>query len=152
MLYRLIYASRAVDGPAKALSGQVRQIVDVAQSRNAALGVTGVLCVNGRTFVQVLEGGREAVNRVYTAIARDERHEDVTLIAYDRIDERRFAHWSMFQLDLSRVNPSMLLRFLPTAAFDPMALAPDRLITLVTELAASVAVVGRGEPVRSKAA
>jgi hypothetical protein len=151
MLHRLIYASRAIEGPAKSLSSQVRRIVDVAQTRNAELGVTGVLCVNGRTFVQILEGGRDAVNRVYTSIARDERHEGVTLLAYECIDERRFAHWSMFELDLSRLNPSVLLRYLPTTTFDPMALAPQRLLSLVVDLAASVAVVARDEPARGRA-
>jgi Sensors of blue-light using FAD len=144
MLYRLIYASLAVaDTSSSRKAVQVRGIVDEAQVRNADLGVTGVLCVNDQTFVQVLEGGRDAVNQVYASIVRDERHEGVTLLAYERIDERRFAHWSMVELDLSRVNPAVLLRYLPSTHFDPMAIAPAQLLTLVGELAASVAVVGR---------
>jgi hypothetical protein len=142
MLHRLIYTSRAA-GPAKAIADQVRRIVGAAQSRNLELGVTGVLCVHERNFVQVLEGGREAVNQVYTSITRDDRHDEVTLLAYERIDERRFAHWSMVELDLSRVNPAVLLRYLPTARLDPMAIAPDKLLALIGDLSASVAVVGR---------
>ncbi len=152
MLYRLIYASRALAGPAKALSEQVRRIVSSAQDRNAELGVTGVLCINDHSFVQVLEGSRAAVNRVYAAIARDERHDDVTLLSYEHITERRFAHWSMVELDLKLVNPAVLLRYLPTASFDPMALAPDQLLILIGELSASVAVVGRDAPQRSASA
>ncbi len=144
MLYRLIYASHAVaDSSSNRKTLQVRRIVDEAQARNAELGVTGVLCVNDQTFVQVLEGGRDAVNQVYASIVRDERHDGVTLLSYEHIDERRFAHWSMVELDLSRVNPAVPLRYLPTTTFDPTAVAPAQLLALIGELAASVAVVGR---------
>ena len=144
MLYRLIYSSRAVaDTSSSRKAVEVRRIVDEAQVRNAELGVTGVLCVNDQTFVQVLEGGRDAVNQVYASIVRDERHDGVTLLSYERIDERRFAHWSMVELDLSRVNPAVLLRYLPSTHFDPLGVAPAQLLTLIGELASSVAVVGR---------
>ncbi len=142
MLVRLIYASRAAATP-KNLNEQVRHIIDSAQARNADLGVTGVLCMHERNFVQVLEGDRAAVNRVYTSITRDQRHEEITLLSYGPIDERRFAHWSMVELDLSRVNPAVLLRFMPTPHFDPLAVGPEQLLTLIADLSASVAVVGR---------
>ena len=140
MLYRLIYASHAVASP-KNLGPQLHGIIETAQSRNAALGVTGVLCVHDRHFVQVLEGDRAAVNRVYNAIARDKRHEEITLLSYAPIDERRFAHWSMVELDLNLVNPAVLLRFMPTPRFDPLAVGPEQLLRLITELSASVAAV-----------
>ena len=58
MLVRLLYASR----PAAPLPTAVVDVI-LAQSRahNARLGITGILCYNRETFLQVLEGGRDEV-------------------------------------------------------------------------------------------
>ena len=46
------------------------------------MGITGVLCHGGDVFMQVLEGGRDAVNALYNKIVRDARHHDVALLHY----------------------------------------------------------------------
>jgi hypothetical protein len=144
MLYRLMYASRAIQ-PSKsgAMSALMKDIVAKAQPRNTAQGVTGVLCIAGECFVQVLEGGRQAVNDTYTSIARDDRHTDITLLAYEPIAERRFAHWSMAELDLERINPTVVLKVAPSTALDPYRIEPQQLLGLLQDLLASVAVVNR---------
>src|SRR6476620_3348194 len=70
-LHRLLYASKAhVDPSGKSL----RDIVDTATSRNAALGVTGVLCFSGDHFLQLLEGPVIALEKLMTSIRGDDRH------------------------------------------------------------------------------
>jgi hypothetical protein len=70
-LHRLLYASKAhVDPCGKSL----RDIVDTATSRNAALGVTGVLCFSGDHFLQLLEGPVSALEELMTSIRGDDRH------------------------------------------------------------------------------
>ena len=66
-----------------------------SKANNPALGITGVLCFSEGIFLQVLEGGRSAVNRLYNRIAADPRHSEVELLCYEEIGERRFAGWSM---------------------------------------------------------
>src|SRR5688572_7201477 len=106
MLVRLIYASRAANSVnAEALGA----IIKASRTRNAAAGVTGVLVFSDGVFLQLLEGGRNAVSALYNRIARDPRHHDVVLLAYDEVDERRFSGWSMWQANLSRLNPGILL-------------------------------------------
>ncbi|MCK7492603.1 MAG: BLUF domain-containing protein [Comamonadaceae bacterium] len=56
-------------------------------------------------FLQVLEGGRSAVNRLYNRIAADPRHAEVELLSYEEIGERRFAGWSMGQVNMSAAEP-----------------------------------------------
>ena len=90
MLVRLLYASRA----AAALTPEtIEAILATSRKRNPPEGITGLLCSSGDNFMQVLEGGREAVNHLYARICQDARHRDVILLHYEEITERRFAAW-----------------------------------------------------------
>ena len=107
MLVRLLYASRAaVQLDAEELGTILRQ----ARQHNPAQGITGALCFSDGTFLQLIEGGRGAVNALFQRISRDPRHTDVLLLHYEEISERRFANWTMGQVQLSRVNPALLLK------------------------------------------
>src|SRR5262245_26056625 len=101
MLVRLMYASRA----AMAIDQEeLLAILRHAKSANQKVGITGALCFADGIFIQALEGGRDAVNHVFLQIATDSRHKDVILLGYEEIAERRFASWSMGQVNLSRLN------------------------------------------------
>lgn len=140
MLVRLMYVSRAKDGFD---AETVQAIVRKSKAHNAELGVTGILCCTETgLFVQVLEGGRTAVNRLYNDIVKDGRHEDVQLLAYEETTERRFTGWSMGQVNLARLNPSMLLKYSETAALDPYNMSGKVVLALFEELACTAAVVG----------
>jgi len=92
MLVRTLYVSRAV-GPQ---TGTVTaQILATAETQNAAHGVSGVLCQGQGLYLQVLEGERAQVNRLYANILRDPRHHDVQMLSFGEIDKRRYADWSM---------------------------------------------------------
>jgi Sensors of blue-light using FAD len=139
MLVRLLYASRAaqsVDDDALAT------ILKQCRANNPALGVTGVLCSSGGLFMQVLEGGRSVVNHIYNGIVADPRHTDVVLLSYEEISERRFAGWSMGQVNLARLNPALLLKYSETEALDPYALSGRVSMALFEELVATASVCG----------
>jgi len=88
MLVRLMYASR----PAPALDAEeLAAILRGSRENNPQHGITGVLCVGDGVFVQVLEGSRSAVNRLYQLIAADARHKQLELLSYEEIRERRYA-------------------------------------------------------------
>jgi Sensors of blue-light using FAD len=141
MLVRLLYASRAASTvDTDALSVIFKQ----SKANNPKLGVTGVLCFAGGVFMQVLEGGRGAVNQLYHRIARDERHSDVVLLSYEEIGERSFACWSMGQVSLSRLNPALLMKYSETATLDPYSVSGAVSMALFKELAATAAVMGQG--------
>jgi hypothetical protein len=117
-------------------------ILRQSKANNPSTGVTGVLCFSGGIFLQVLEGGRSAVNKLYNRIGADPRHTDVELLLYEEIGERRFASWSMGQVNMSRLNPSLLLKYSATAALDPFAVSGKVSLALFEELVATASVIG----------
>lgn len=140
MLVRLMYVSRAVPAVDQE---ELLAILRKSKANNPALGVTGVLCFSEGTFLQVLEGGRSAVNRLYNRIAGDARHTQVELLSYEEIGERRFAGWSMGQVNMARLNPALLLKYSETATLDPYAVSGKVSLALFEELVATAAIVGQ---------
>jgi Sensors of blue-light using FAD len=141
MLVRLLYASRAVEPIATdALMAILRQ----SKANNSRQGITGVLCCSNDMFLQVLEGGRSAVNRLYNRITADARHKDVELLNYAEIHERRFAGWSMGQVNLTRLNPGLLLKYSASATLDPFSVSGDVSMKLLDELVATASILGQG--------
>ena len=118
-------------------------ILAQSRARNPDLGITGILCQSGDIFMQVLEGGRGPVNQLYNHIVRDDRHKDVVVLHYEEIAERRFASWTMGQVNLAKVNPSMLLKYSETMALDPYAISGRASLALLEELIATAQIIGR---------
>jgi hypothetical protein len=140
MLVRLLYASRAAEPVPE---GMIETILQQARRNNPELGITGVLCHGGDLFLQALEGGRDAVNALYGRIVCDKRHRRVTLLAYDEILERRFAGWTMGQVNLTKVNSSTLLKYSERALIDPYMLPGRVSCALTNELMATASIIGR---------
>jgi len=140
MLVRLMYASRAI--PALDQE-ELHAIVKKSKANNPAAGVTGVLCFSEGIFLQVLEGGRAAVNQLYNRITADPRHTQVELLRYEEIGERRFAGWSMGQVNMARLNPALLLKYSERATLDPFAVSGQVSMALFEELVATASIVGQ---------
>lgn len=66
-----------------------------ANRRNRELDITGCLWFGVGRFFQVLEGPREAVERLYASIVADSRHQDVQLLSFRPIEQRIFARWGL---------------------------------------------------------
>lgn len=141
MLVRLLYASR----PAAPLTTAVVDSI-LAQSRahNPKLGITGVLCYSHDLFLQVLEGGRDEVCELYNTIVRDDRHDHVRILSYEEISERRFGNWTMGHVDVTTVNPSLLLKYAELPVLNPFNCSGKASLALLDELLATAAVIGRG--------
>jgi hypothetical protein len=140
MLVRLMYASRAVPAIDQE---ELVAILRKSKSNNPGLGVTGVLCFSEGIFLQVLEGGRSGVNKLYNKIASDSRHTDVELLCYEEIGERKFAGWSMGQVNMSRMNPALLLKYSERPTLDPFAVSGHVSMALFQELMATASIVGQ---------
>ena len=140
MLVRLMYASRAVGAVDHE---ELVAILRKSKTHNPQVGVTGVLCFSGGIFLQVLEGGRSAVNQLYNRIAADPRHTQVELLGYEEIGERRFAGWAMGQVDMARLNPALLLKYSECAKLDPYAVSGKVSMALFDELVATAAIMGQ---------
>ncbi|MFN2378339.1 MAG: BLUF domain-containing protein [Candidatus Binatia bacterium] len=142
MLVRCLYASR----PTQPMTGPFLDgILEQSRRNNPKLGITGLLCVLDNLFIQVLEGGRDEVCELYNAIARDDRHEHVRMLAYEEISERRFGGWTMGQVNIAKLNPSLLLKYFKRAELDPFECSGQATMALLTELVATASIVHRGE-------
>lgn len=139
MLVRLLYASRALD-PSPAT---IEAILAQSRQHNPPSGITGVLCYGGGVFLQAIEGGRTAVSALYGHIQRDPRHTDVELLHYEEITERRFGGWTMGQVNLSKVNHSILLKYCEKPELNPYVVSGKVSFALLEELMATASIMGR---------
>ena len=139
MLVRLLYASRAVDGNPQAIEAILAQ----ARAHNTSSGITGILCQGGGVFLQAIEGGRDAVSELFGHIQKDPRHKDVALLHYEEISERRFGGWTMGQVNLSKLNHSILLKYSEKPELDPYSVSGRVSLALLEDLAATAAICGR---------
>ncbi|MDN0075242.1 BLUF domain-containing protein [Crenobacter sp. SG2303] len=140
MLVRLIYASRACKPIGHEL---IEEIIAASSRHNLANGITGMLGFSGDVFVQVLEGGREQVNRLFATLQHDPRHTGLTLLQYQEIDSRHYANWTMAKVRLDKVNLSLLLKYSTTPALDPFTVSGSATAALLEELAAAGACAAR---------
>lgn len=72
-----------------------------AARNNAAAGITGLLLFNGRNFLQLLEGERDAVDSLLDRVESDPRHSGVVVVTDLEVAERSFPDWSMRLLRLA---------------------------------------------------
>lgn len=140
MLVRCLYASRAV----KPLTQHtVDTILDQSRRNNPKRGITGMLVMSDEVFIQVLEGGRDAVCDLYNTIVQDTRHTGVRLLMFDEITERRFGHWTMGHVNTAKVNGSLLLKYSEKATLNPFDAPGAATMALLNELVATAAIVNR---------
>ena len=115
------------------------------QSRhfNPTSGITGILCYGGGIFLQAIEGGRSAVSELYGHIQKDKRHTEVVLLQYEEIAERRFGGWTMGQVNMSKINTSILLKYAEKPELDPYSVSGKVSLALLEELMATASIIGR---------
>ena len=131
MQIRVLYVSRAVGPQTTTVTAS---ILAKAQAHNAAQGIGGVLCQGEGIYMQVLEGERAAVNRLYARIVTDPRHKDVEMLLFEEIAQPRFAAWSMALVEISDSDPMVRLGH---PEFDPYQASGPMAMRLVDELLAS---------------
>jgi len=139
MLVRLLYASRALDTSAAAIDAILAQ----SRQYNPTSGITGILCYGGGIFLQAIEGGRMAISELYGHIQRDARHKDVVLLQYEEIAERRFSGWTMGQVNILKLNQSILLKYSEKPELDPYSASGQVSFALLEELMATASIIGR---------
>jgi hypothetical protein len=128
MLIRLLYISRAVGAVTTTVTGS---ILETARLHNRVAGITGVLCQGQGLFIQILEGERRAINRLYATLIKDKRHQDVELISIEEIETRKFPNWSMAHVIISESDPIVQLNH---PEFDPYAASSEQLKALIEDL------------------
>lgn len=130
-LVRLLYVSKVVDGFG---AHDIDALLQGARLHNAKVGITGILAFNGEFFLQVLEGGRAAVNQLYQHITLDPRHEQLLLLQVSEIEERLFPEWSMAYVPITKLTRDLLLRFGVDDEFRPYQMNSSNCLGLLKGL------------------
>lgn len=94
-MYQLNYRSQARPG---LQLEDLDAILETAVAVNLANDVTGCLIYHKGSFVQVLEGKKKNVLAIYDKIKADDRHNTVTLLWENDVDQRFFPEWNMAYL------------------------------------------------------
>ena len=137
MLVCLTYTSRATEALTAAA---MDAILASSRKNNPGNGITGVLCTNNYIFLQMLEGGRKEVNETYNRIAADKRHQDVQILNFEEITERKFAVWSMGKVSFDRVNMAILLKHSAKPVLDPYSVSGRVSVALLEDLMANASI------------
>ena len=128
MLIRLLYISRA----SGAITTTVTEsILQSARVHNRVAGITGILCQGQGLYIQILEGERSNVNRLYATLIKDKRHQNVELVSIEEIKTRQFPEWSMAHVVISENDPIVQLKH---PEFDPFTASAEQLKELVDDL------------------
>lgn len=87
----------------------VNEIYLRAVEHNKKAHITGVLLWDGQyTFLQKLEGPKEAVEELLSKIRQDARHSAVNIIYSDDIAEREFPGWGLMVVHEDRYLNDLL--------------------------------------------
>jgi hypothetical protein len=135
-LSRLVYYSRnrVAGGPEK-LADAIASILTASRKNNAEVAVTGALMFNAGCFAQVLEGPQGAVEGVFERIQQDERHGDVSLLAFEPVQIRAFENWSMGFVGASVTDAARYGTMAEQSGFDPARMTGDALFETLHRLA-----------------
>jgi len=91
-MYQLNYRSIAAPN---LTSEDINNILETANAVNTQKNITGCLIYHNKHFVQILEGDKADVLKVYEKIMTDPRHHSVNLLWESNVNDRHFEEWSM---------------------------------------------------------
>jgi hypothetical protein len=101
-LYTFVYCSRAAEGVEDA---EVGRIVEAAQRRNLAKGITGVLVFGNGVFFQLIEGPAAQIRKLIATLHCDPRHYDVVTLEWsEERRERLYPNWEMERVEADDIR------------------------------------------------
>ena len=73
----------------------LKMLLSCSQENNGSNGITGMLLYIDKKFIQVIEGQKEEVIKLFDKISIDPRHKKVSIILEGDLEKRNFKEWSM---------------------------------------------------------
>lgn len=130
-LSRLVYFSR----PTSIGDADIDRILGSCYANNHINNVTGALFYDGGWFIQVLEGARSTLSKLFVTIAMDDRHTDVNLMEFAFVRQRMFSDWTMRYIGGGAEQERIVRKYMP-GCFDPNMFTESALaVQLLRELA-----------------
>ena len=73
----------------------IEELLFQIREKNKRLAITGILLLIQGKFVQYIEGNSTEIDRVYSRIKKDSRHNELILLDSGKLESRQFKDWSM---------------------------------------------------------
>lgn len=73
----------------------LKQILNTSRENNSTKNLTGLLIYMDGNIIQILEGDKETVQKVFKSISLDNRHKGIIKIKDGFYEERIFPDWNM---------------------------------------------------------
>lgn len=70
-------------------------LLEVSRRNNERDGLSGMLLYSSQSFLQLLEGDSESLDRAYVRIRADDRHTNLRLLLDDEVAGPLFPGWTM---------------------------------------------------------
>jgi len=106
MLKRIHYISSFVDDMS---DNEIKELASQAAKKNAENDITGVLMAKGGLFFQIIEGPEENIDKLFTNILKDPRHEKIITLGIQVGDLKRlFPNWHMKEINLDTTTSERL--------------------------------------------
>ncbi len=127
-MFSLIYRSVAEENFS---NSAVYQMLSAARDLNAEHDITGCLLFHNRRFLQLLEGEKEKVHRLFSLIESDPRHKNIEVLQTEEKAERLFNKWSMAFYDYGNLALSAQIKLAQIDTFfeDSQALKTQSRLT-----------------------
>lgn len=100
-MYRLMYLSTAT---VRFSDEELEELLNIARVKNKAKGVTGLLIMKGRSFLQCLEGEEKDVLEIFETISKDKRHDSIIEVIEENEGGRYFPDWSMGYKNINHLD------------------------------------------------
>lgn len=115
---------------------EIEELARQAAKKNAENDITGVLMAKGEVFFQIIEGPEENIDKLFTNLLKDPRHEKIITLGIQVGDLKRlFPNWHMKEINLDTTTSE---RLQPVRAIIDAVHAQSAIIQSLTEaLAAS---------------
>ena len=91
-MYRIIYLSSATT---KFTSTEIISLLNSSRQRNELNQITGLLLYADGNFLQIIEGEKKAVLKLYSKISIDKRHKNIIKVFDGKVNSRIYPKWSM---------------------------------------------------------
>jgi diguanylate cyclase (GGDEF)-like protein/PAS domain S-box-containing protein len=123
---------------------ELQDLLRASRARNLQAGVTGMLLHLSGSFLQVLEGESDEIERIWQSVQDDDRHTDLNLLADEPARDRLFQHWPM---GYERPVQALLEAALPR--YGPESVRPLADLALVSTAEAAASLLTRYTGARS---
>lgn len=139
MLVQLLYISSHNN-----VLPQVTEVKDymknVVTDKNIKRELSSILLASDKYYIQLIEGNREPVNRLYNRIVFDARHNNVTLLRYVSVKSREFGAWPAAYVDIAEFNVGSFNLLTPTNDIDISTISSAQAVTIVRRIYAHLQV------------